>query len=170
MRSDASLDKPLSLAEVTQLEDFLEFGGSDGVGEILFVGVDEESSVLEVVVAEGVFKFSSSFLDTGAVGAVDNINNTIGVLVVVTPERTEASLTTDVKTLELEVLVFDGVDVETDCGDCGLGFAKLELTQTSRFPSRIKTDHHYTDVTLGENKVPESRKFTTHVEKKCKKC
>ena len=116
------------MAEVTQLEDFLEFGGSDGVGEILFVGVDEESGVLEVVVAEGVFEFSGSFLDTGAVGAVDNIDDAVSVLVVVAPERTEASLTTDVKTLELEVLVFDSVDVETDCGDCGLSFAELELT------------------------------------------
>ena len=126
-----TLNIPLSLTEVTQLEDFLEFGGGDGVGEILFVGVDEESGILEVVVAEGVFEFSSSFLDTGAVGAVDNVDDAVSVLVVVAPERTEASLTTDVETLELEVLVFDSVDVEADCGDCGLSFAELELTKDS---------------------------------------
>ena len=162
LRSTASLNEPLALAEVRQLEDLLNFRGRSGVGEILLVAVNEESGVLEVVVGEGVLEFFGGFLQAGAVGGVDDVDDAVSVLVVVTPEGAEASLATDVEHLELEVLVGDSGDVETNGGDGGVGFTEFELAQNSGLTSGVKADHDRTDFTLGKDEVPESRKFTAH--------
>ena len=62
LRSTASLNEPLALAEVRQLEDLLDFRGRSSVGEILLVAVNEESGVLEVVVGESVWSSSADSL------------------------------------------------------------------------------------------------------------
>jgi len=156
------LNEPLALAEVRQLEDLLNLRGRRSVGEILLVAVNEESGVLEVVVGESVLEFFSGFLEAGAVRGVDDVDDAVSVLVVVAPEGAEAGLATDVEHLELEVLVGDSGDVETNSGDGGVGFTEFELAQNSGLTSGVKTDHDRTDFTLGKDEVPKSRKFTAH--------
>ena len=52
-------------------------------------------------------------MDTLSIGGVDDENESLRVLVVVSPERSDLVLSTDIPDGEGNVFVFDGFDVET---------------------------------------------------------
>jgi hypothetical protein len=80
------------------------------------------------------------------------------------PERADLVLPSNIPDGEGNVLVFDGLDIETlsrreglpqkgrstngwrtDCGDSGDDFTELELVENSGFSSGIKTDLYYSE-------------------------
>lgn len=79
----------------------------------MLVGEHQEKGVTEFILVQHALQLLTGLDDTVTVIAVDNENDTLGVLEVVSPERTDLVLTTDVPDGELNVLVFDGLDVET---------------------------------------------------------
>jgi hypothetical protein len=81
--------------------------------QILLVGEDEEQSVPELVLVQHALKFLSGLDDTVTVVAVNHEDDTLGVLEIVSPQRTDLVLTTDIPHGELNVLVLNRLNVET---------------------------------------------------------
>jgi hypothetical protein len=81
-------------------------------GKILLVGEDKEDSIAELVLVEHALELLSGLNNTVAIVGVDDEDDTLSVLEVVPPQRTDLVLTTDIPHGELNVLVLDGLDVE----------------------------------------------------------
>ena len=81
--------------------------------QILLVGEDQEESISQLVLVEHALQFLTGLDDTVTIVAVDDEDDTLGVLEVMSPEGTDLVLTTDIPDGELDVLVLDSLDVET---------------------------------------------------------
>jgi len=82
-------------------------------GKILLVGKDQEESISQLVLVEHALQLLAGLDDTVTIVAVDDEDDTLGVLEVMSPERTDLVLTADIPDGELNVLVLDSLDVET---------------------------------------------------------
>lgn len=82
-------------------------------GQILLVGEHQEESVSQLVLVEHSLELLAGLDNTVAIVAVDDEDDTLGVLEVMPPERTDLVLTADIPHGELDVLVLDSLDVET---------------------------------------------------------
>ena len=82
-------------------------------GQILLVGEDQEESVPQLVLIQHSLKLLTGLNNTIAIVAVNDENDTLGVLEVMPPQRTDLVLTADIPHCELDVLVLNGLDVET---------------------------------------------------------
>ena len=81
-------------------------------GQILLVSENQEESIPELILVQHALQLLAGFDDTVPIVAVNHEDDTLGVLEVVAPQRTDLVLTTDIPHGELDVLVFDGFDVE----------------------------------------------------------
>ena len=88
-------------------------------GKILLVGEDKEDSITELVLVKHALELLSGLNNTVAIVGVDDEDDTLSVLEVMSPQRTDLVLTTDIPHGELNVLVLDGLDVETWLGENG---------------------------------------------------
>lgn len=79
----------------------------------MLVGENQEKSVTKFILIQHALEFLPGLHDTVAVIAVDDEDYTLSVLEVVSPQRTDLVLTTNVPDGELDVLIFDSLDVET---------------------------------------------------------
>lgn len=80
--------------------------------QILLVGKDQEGSIAKLVLVQHALELLASLNNTIAIVAVDNEDDTLGVLEVMPPQRTDLVLTTDIPHGEGDVLVLDSLDVE----------------------------------------------------------
>ena len=85
--------------------------------KILLVGEDKEDSITELVLVKHALELLSGLNNTVAIVGVDDEDDTLSVLEVMSPQRTDLVLTTDIPHGELNVLVLDGLDVETWLGN-----------------------------------------------------
>ena len=67
-----------------------------GIGEILFVGKHEELGIAEFIFAQHFLKLFRGLSDTFAIVRVDHKDETLGVLKVMAPQRTNLVLATDI--------------------------------------------------------------------------
>jgi hypothetical protein len=82
-------------------------------GQILLVGEHQEKGIPKLVLVQHTLELLAGLNDTVAIVAVDDEDDTLGVLEVMPPQRTDLVLATDIPHGELDVLVLDGLDVET---------------------------------------------------------
>jgi len=78
----------------------------------LLVGEDQEKGIPKLILVQHSLQLLTSLNDTVAIVAVDYENDTLGVLEVMPPQRSDLVLTTDIPDSELNVLVLDGLDIE----------------------------------------------------------
>lgn len=83
--------------------------------KILLVGKDKEKSISQLVLVEHALKLLASLDNTVAIVGVDDEDDTLGVLEVMSPQRTDLVLTTNIPDGELDILVLDSLDVESYC-------------------------------------------------------
>jgi hypothetical protein len=81
-------------------------------GQILLVGEDEEESISELVLVKHALQFLASLNYTIAIVAVDDEDDALCVLEVMSPQRSDLVLSTNIPHGELDVLVLDSLDVE----------------------------------------------------------
>ena len=81
--------------------------------QILLVGENQEEGIAELVLVQHALQLLTGLDNTVPIVAVNHEDDTLGVLEVVAPQRTDLVLTTDIPHGELNVLVFDGLDVES---------------------------------------------------------
>jgi len=127
-----------------------DFGSVHGIGEILLVCEDEKEGISELVLVQHSLKFFASLGYTLSIVGIDDENDTLGVLEVMPPERSNLILSSDVPNGERNVLVLDGLDIEADCWDGGHDFTKLELVEDGGLTGGIETDHQDTHFLLAE--------------------
>lgn len=82
-------------------------------GQILLVGKDKEKSIPELVLVQHALELLTRLNNTVAIVAVNDEDDTLGVLEVMPPQRADLVLTADIPHGELDVLVLDSFDVET---------------------------------------------------------
>ena len=106
------LDVPVPVSERVEVEFVGDFGGSHGVWEILLVGKYKEDCVPKFILGKHPCKFLPSFSDTFTVVAVNHKDEALSVLEVVTPQRSNLVLATDIPDREGNVFILDSFDVE----------------------------------------------------------
>ena len=164
----SSLDVPLT-THVGETETLGDLVHRHGVGEILLVGEHKKDGVAELVLTEHAVKLllgtvlgTTLVINTLLIVGIDDEDDTLGVLVVVTPQRTDLVLTTDIPHGEGDVLVLDSLDVETDGGDGGDDLSKLQLVKDGSLTGGIESDHQNTHLLLTEETVESLGKKVTH--------
>ncbi len=80
--------------------------------QILLVCEDQEKSISELVLVQHTLQLLACFHNTVTIIAVNHEDDALGVLKVMPPQRSDFVLSTHIPHGELNVLVFDGLDVE----------------------------------------------------------
>ena len=81
--------------------------------KILLIGEDQEESVPQLILIQHALQLLARLDYTIAIVAVDNEDDALGVLEIMSPEGSNLVLSTDIPHGELDVLVLDSLDVET---------------------------------------------------------
>lgn len=137
------LDEPRSLSDGMQAQLLGNLGSVHGVWQVLLVGKDQEQSVSQLVLVEHLLQLLSSLGDTVSIVGVNNKDDALGVLEVVSPQRSDLVLSTDIPHGERDVLVLDGLDVETNGRNGGDNLTELQFVQDGGFTGGIQTNHQY---------------------------
>lgn len=86
---------------------------SQAYRQILLVGKDQEDGISELVLVQHALELLSGLNNTIAIVAINDEDDALCVLEVMSPERSDLVLSTDIPHGELDVLVLDGLDVES---------------------------------------------------------
>jgi len=81
------------------------------------------------------------FVDSLSVLTVNDENETLGASVIMSPQRTNLVLTSDVPNVELDILVCDRLDVESDGWYGCHGLVQLELVKNGRLAGSVEAKH-----------------------------
>ena len=95
----------------------------------MLVSEDEKECITKLILIKHPLQFFPSLNNTVAIVAVDDENDTLRVLEIMSPERSDLVLATNVPHGKLDVLIFDSLDVESDCRDSCDDFTKFQLVQ-----------------------------------------
>jgi hypothetical protein len=79
----------------------------------LLVGEDKEESISELILVQHALEFLAGLNNTIAIIAIDDEDDALGILEVMSPERSDLILSTYIPYGELNILVLNGLDVET---------------------------------------------------------
>ena len=118
--------------------------------KILLVGKDQEQSIPQLVFVEHTLQFLTCLDDTISVIRVDHEDDALSILEVMPPQRSNLVLPTNIPYCELNVLVFDSLNVEA----CGEGSICMESWSGSIHTdggncSPIQCQHMRKDVSTG---------------------
>eukprot|EP00421_Protoceratium_reticulatum_P009592 CAMPEP_0168373432 /NCGR_PEP_ID=MMETSP0228-20121227/8786_1 /TAXON_ID=133427 /ORGANISM="Protoceratium reticulatum, Strain CCCM 535 (=CCMP 1889)" /LENGTH=161 /DNA_ID=CAMNT_0008386355 /DNA_START=203 /DNA_END=683 /DNA_ORIENTATION=+ len=120
-------------------------------------------TALRISSSWSIFESSSlAVLDAVPVVAVDHVDETIGPLVVVAPERPDLVLAAHVPDCEAQVLVFNRLDVESYGRNRGHHLAKLELVQDGCFAGRVEANHQDAHLLFPDEALPDLRECEPH--------
>ena len=103
---------------------------ADSYWQILLVGKNEQQSIPQLILVQHALKLLTSLDYTVTIVTIDNKNDALGVLEVMSPQRSDLVLTTDVPDCKLNVLVFDGLDVEA-CGRASISNSGEKMSRLS---------------------------------------
>ena len=136
-------------------------------GQILLVGENQEKGIPKLVLVQHSLELLAGLDNTIAIVAVNDEDDTLGVLEVMPPERADLVLTANIPHGELDVLVLNGLNVEpccqtisallslrlcgsqrTDGGDGGDDFTELQLVEDCRLSGSVQADHQNTHLLL----------------------
>jgi len=155
----SGLDVPLALPQAVQTQLVCNLSDGHGIRKILLVGKDEQQGVPEFILIEHALELLAGLGHTVAIVAVNDEDNTLGVLEVVPPKGADLVLTTDIPDGELDVAVLDSLNVKADGRDSGDNFAELELVEDGGLASSVKTDHQNAHLLLLHEQGEEAKKL-----------
>jgi hypothetical protein len=78
----------------------------------LLVGENEEKSIPKLVLVEHALQLFPSLDNSVTIVAINDEDDTLGILEVMSPQRPDLILSTNIPDSELNVLIFDGLDVK----------------------------------------------------------
>jgi len=159
----SGLDIPFALPQAVEAKLICDLGGVHGVRKILLVGEDKKDSIAELILVEHALEFLTRLDNTITIVAIDDEDDTLRVLEVVPPEGADLVLSTNIPHGELDVLVLDGLNVETDGGNGRDDLAELELVENGGLSGSVETDHENSHLLLSEEVLEDSRKGHPHL-------
>lgn len=104
---------PSALPQAVQAKLIRDLSSVHGVRQILLVGEDEQQSISQLVLVQHSLQLLAGLDDTVTIVAVDDEDDALRVLEVMSPQRSDLVLSTHIPHRELDVLVLDRLDVET---------------------------------------------------------
>ena len=122
----------------------------DRVWKVLFVGIDKKNRITKLIFFKELVQFIASFVDPVDVIRVDDEDQTLCVVVVVSPQRPNTILTANIPDVEVEALVLNRFDIESDRRDCRHMLAKLQLVQDRCLSCSIESQHETPSITVLE--------------------
>ena len=150
------MNVPLAVSDRVQAELVSDLADRHGVGKILLVGEDKENGITELIFPQHLLQLLVGLRDTLTIVGVNNEDETLGVLEVVAPQRTDLVLTSDIPHGEADVLVLDSLDVETNGGDGGDDLTQLQFVQDGGLTGGIEPDHKDPHLLLSAEKLGEN--------------
>jgi hypothetical protein len=78
----------------------------------LFVGKDQEKGISEFILVEHSLQLFTGLDNTVTIIAIDDEDDALGILEVMSPKRSDLVLASNVPDGELDVLVFDSLNIE----------------------------------------------------------
>jgi hypothetical protein len=81
--------------------------------QILLVGENQKNGISKLILIQHALQFLPGLNNTVTIIAVNDEDDTLGVLEIMSPQRSDLVLSTDIPYGELNVLVFDSLNVET---------------------------------------------------------
>jgi len=153
--STSGLDVPGTLSQAMKTQLVGNLGSVHGIGQILLVGENQKNSVSKLILVQHTLQFLPSLDDTITIITVNDEDDTLGVLEVMSPQRSDLVLSTNIPYGELNVLIFDGLDIETDCGNSCDNFTKLELVKNRSLPSSVQANHQNSHLLLSPEFIKE---------------
>ena len=106
-----------------------DLGRVHGVRQVLLVGEDEEDGLTQLVLSEHSVELVPGLGYPLSVVAVHHEDESLSVLEVMSPQRSDLVLTAHVPHCEADVLVLHSLHVEPDGGDGGHDLAQLQLVE-----------------------------------------
>jgi len=79
----------------------------------LLVGKHQKNGISELILVQHALQFLPCLNNTITIIAINDEDDALGVLEVMSPQRSNLVLSTNIPYSELNVLVFDSLDVET---------------------------------------------------------
>mmetsp|Transcript_73127 Transcript_73127/g.200800 ORF Transcript_73127/g.200800 Transcript_73127/m.200800 type:complete len:561 (-) Transcript_73127:65-1747(-) len=156
------LDVPVALAQRVEAELVGDLRSVHRVRQVLLVGEDQQDGLPQLVLVQHAVQLVARLAHAVAIVGINDEDDTLGVLVVVAPERADLVLAADVPHGERDVLVLDGLDVEADGRDGGHNLAKLELVEDGGLASSVEADHEDANILLAEELAKELGEGETH--------
>ncbi len=93
-----------------------DFGERDTIArayrKILFIGKDQEHSIPQLILIQHTLQLLTSFRHTVTIVAINNEDDTLRILEVMPPERSDLILSTNIPHGKLDVFVFNSLYVE----------------------------------------------------------
>mmetsp|Transcript_55855 Transcript_55855/g.150446 ORF Transcript_55855/g.150446 Transcript_55855/m.150446 type:complete len:208 (+) Transcript_55855:106-729(+) len=158
----SALDEPLPVAQVVQTQFFRHLRRSHRVRQILLVGEDQHHCIPHLVLVQHLAQLLTGVLDAVTVVAVNHIDQAVGALVVVAPQRPDLVLAAHVPDREAQVLVLHRLDVEADGRDGRHHLAQLQLVQDRGLTSCVQTDHEDAHLRFSDHSLPYLREGQPH--------
>jgi hypothetical protein len=79
----------------------------------LLVGENQKNGISELILVQHALQLLTGLNNTVTIVAINNEDDALGVLEVMSPERSDLILSTNIPNSELDVLVLDSLDVES---------------------------------------------------------
>jgi hypothetical protein len=157
-----TLDVPFSSSQLVETQLLGDFRNTHHA-HILLVGQDQEHGVLELIFWEHLLKLLSGNLNSFLIWGVDDVDERLGVLVVMLPELSDLILSSDVPHCELDFLEFNSLNVKSDGWNWWDNLAQLELVENGCFTGGIETEHQGSELFLSEKITEDFSEVKTHL-------
>jgi len=123
-------------------------GDRHRIGQVLLVRVDQDRNTVHTLIGDDHIEGLPALLNAVGIVAVNNIDESLGVLEVVGPEVAQLELTADVPGLELDVLVLKGFHVEANRWNRVDCLVELHLVKDGRLAGGVEAKHEQADGVL----------------------
>ena len=132
-------------------------GASQRTWQVLLVSEDEKHGVAQLFLSEHLVELLAVLFDSLSIVGVNDKDEALGVRVVVSPEKSDLVLTTDIPHIERDVFVLDSLDVEADGGDCVNDLTEFEFVEDGSLASGIEANHKNTHLAGANHARPDGR-------------
>jgi len=160
--SASRLNVPTTLSQAVEAKFVCDLGGIHGIGQILFVGENQKNGIPQLILVQHTLQLLSGLNNTITIVAVNDEDDTLSVLEVMSPQWSNFVLSTNIPHGELDVLVLDGLNVESNCRNGCDNFTKLQLVENGSLSGSIQTDHQNSHLLLSPETVEDLGKCETH--------
>mmetsp|Transcript_10590 Transcript_10590/g.22069 ORF Transcript_10590/g.22069 Transcript_10590/m.22069 type:complete len:254 (-) Transcript_10590:9-770(-) len=156
------LDEPLAMTKVVKAKLLSHFCRGHCLWQVLLVGKNQQHCITHLVLIQHLSEFLPGILNAITVIAVNDIDQSVGALVVVAPQRANLVLASHVPHGEGQVLVLHSLHVETNSWNSSHNFTQLQLVQDGRLTCGIQTHHQDSHLLLADHALPYLGESKTH--------
>lgn len=162
-RSSAGrLDVPGTLSQAVKPELIRHLCRVHGIGKILLVGKDKKDGIPQLVFIKHALELFPCLDNTITIVGVDDKDDTLGILKVMSPEWADLVLATDIPDGKSNVLILDRLDIKANGRDGGHNFTELELVENGCLSSGVETNHKNSHLLFTKQPLENFRKIETH--------